>query len=51
MVRVAGTLWKKLPQPWSTLAEGDEQPNWPRQKATQSMKVNNLCFSSEGTIS
>ena len=25
---------------WSALVERDEQPYWPRQKATQSMKVN-----------
>ena len=36
---------------WSTLVAGDEQPYWPRQQATQSMKVNIFCFSCECTIS
>ena len=36
-----------IPVAWITSVEGDEQPNWPRQKAILSMKVNIFCFSYE----
>ena len=41
---------KSCSYPWSTLAEGDEQPYQPDCLATQFMKVNIFCFSCEWTI-